>query len=107
LLLGLIHLTRRPFMTSRARDAAALGVAISGFLLVGPMQLFMPQAAAERFGGYVWLLLLTFYSLVLSLTVLLMRPRLIIYNIPRDQLRAILAQVLNGLDPDVRWAGDT
>lgn len=107
LLLGLLNLSRRPFITTGARDAAALGVAVAGFVVIGPMELFMPLSALDRFGGYVWLLLLTFYALCLSLTVLTMRPRLVIYNTDLDSLRPILSHVSATLDPEVRWAGDS
>jgi hypothetical protein len=106
LLVGLINLSGRPFITSGARDTAALGVAISGFIVAGPMELFLPNAAATRFGAFVWLLLLAFYGLCLTLLVLLHRPRLIIYNVSADQLRPALAGVVAELDKEARWAGD-
>ncbi len=106
LLLGAINLSRRPFLVSGTRDAAALSLAISGFVIVGPMELFFPNAAAMRFGPYVWVLLLAFYALCVVLVLLLLRPRLIIYNISADQLRPILAELVEQLDSDARWAGD-
>ncbi len=106
LLLGFINLSNRPFLTTGARDIAALGMAIAGFVLVGPMELFLPEAASNRFGGWVWLLLLAFYGLCLTLVVLLMRPRLVIYNANPEQLRAILSGVVKELDDDARWAGE-
>jgi hypothetical protein len=107
LLVGMINLSRRPFLTTGARDVAAIGVAISGFIAAGPMELFLPEAAADRFGPYVWLLLLAFYGLCLTLLVLMMRPRLVIYNANPEQLRSILSEVVNELDSDARWAGDS
>jgi hypothetical protein len=107
LLVGIINLSRRPFLTTGARDVAAIGVAISGFIAAGPMELFLPEAAADRFGPYVWLLLLAFYGLCLTLLVLMMRPRLVIYNANPEQLRSILSEVVNDLDSDARWAGDS
>ena len=107
LLLGAINLSRRPFVTTGARDLAALGVAVCGFVVAGPMELFLPEAAARRFGPFVWLLLLAFYGLCLTLWVLLMRPRLVIYNISVDQLRPILASVVVEVDKEARWAGDS
>jgi hypothetical protein len=38
---------------------------------------------------------------------LLLRPRLVIYNIRADQLRPILADLVERLDPAARWAGDS
>ncbi len=106
LLLGVLNLSRRPFLVSGARDTAALGLAVSGFVVVGPIELFFPDAAAVRFGPLVWLLLLVFYSLCVVLVVLTLRPRLILYNISVDQLRPVLADLVDQLDPDARWAGD-
>jgi hypothetical protein len=107
LLLGLINLSHRPLLTTGARDLAALGVALSGLAVVGPLELFMPEAAAARFGQYVWLLLLAFYGLGVTFLVLLLRPRLVIYNISAEELRPAMAHVIAALDPGARWAGDS
>ncbi len=107
LLLGSLNLSRRPFLTTGARDTSALGLAISGFVVAGPMELFLPESAAVHFGGYIWVLLLGFYVLCLTLLVLLLRPRIIIYNVTADQLRPTLADVVSELDPDARWAGES
>jgi hypothetical protein len=107
LVLGFIHLSTRPFVTTGTRDLGALGLALCGLIVAGPMELFLPEAATNRFGGYVWLLLLAFYGLCLTLIVLLMRPSLIIYNVHPNQARAVLAEVVAELDSDARWAGDS
>ena len=112
LLLGLLNLSARPFLTTGDRDTAALGLAVSRFVVAGPMELFFPEAAATKLaelgiGGFVWLVLLGFYGLCLLLLVLALRPRIVIYNVTVDQLRPILAEVVAGLDPDARWAGDS
>lgn len=107
LLLGLINLLRRPIVVTGAKDTAVLAMALTGLMVIGPLELFMPQAAAMRFGGYVWLLLLSFYGLSISLALLLSRPRLVIYNISSEQLRPILGEVVPALDSQARWAGDS
>jgi hypothetical protein len=104
--LGWINLLRRPHLTSGARDTAALALALSGLVAIGPMELLMPVAAANQFGPYVWLLLATLYLLGVVLGVLLMRPRLVIYNCTLDQLRPALAETVAELDHDARWAGE-
>lgn len=106
LLLGLINLSSRPLVTSGGRDLAALALGISGLVLVGPMALFLPEVAVERFGGYVWLLLLGLYALLVVLLMLILRPRLVLYNMTAEQLRPTLASVVSELDPDARWAGE-
>jgi hypothetical protein len=106
-LLGLINLSSRPLVTTGGRDTASLAVAISGFVVAGPMELFLPERAAHHFGGYVWLLLLGLYALVVILLVLVLRPRLVIYNITGERLRPILADVVKELDDDARWVGES
>ncbi len=107
LLLGLINLARRPLVVSGVRDLAVLGVALAGLILIGPVELFFPGSAAIVFGAYVWILLVALYALLVLLVVMLVRPRLVIYNITPDELRPILADVALRLDADARWAGDS
>ena len=107
LVLGVLNLSSRPFLTTGARDTAALGLAIAGFAVAGPMELFLPEKAAVEFGPFVWVLLLALYFLGLLLVVLLIRPRLVIYNTTGEQLRPVLAEVVARLDSDARWAGDS
>jgi hypothetical protein len=107
LLLGLINLSTRPFLTTGLRDGAALAIAISGLAMVGPLRLLVPDAAVYRFGGFVWLMLLALYALGATLTLLLMRPRLVVYNMTIDQLRPVLASVVERVGDQPRWAGDS
>ncbi len=104
-LLGLVNLSRRPLIISGTRESLSLGLALMGLVIVGPMQLFMPQEAAVRFGEFVWLLLLGFYLLCLSLLIMLSRPRLIVYNIPAAELRVALDAAARRIDADTLWAG--
>ena len=106
LLLGGVHLTRRPLVVSGLRDTAALGVAVAGLILVGPVEMLLPYASVAVFGASVWLFVVTLYALGLILVLLTMRPRLVVYNITMEQFRPILAEVVQELDPEARWAGD-
>jgi len=105
--LGLMHTSRRPRVVTGTLDAAVLALAVSGLIVVGPLELFMPTAAAAQFGIYVWVLLLSFYGLSVSFLILLSRPRLVIYNVTLDELRPFLADVAKQLDDQCRWAGDS
>jgi len=107
LLLGAINLSRHPFAVSGTRDTATLGLAVSGLMILGPMELFIPAATALRFGPYVWILLTLLYALGLVLLLLVSRPRLVVYNISPGELRPILADVVARLDAEARWAGDS
>ena len=107
LLLGLISLSSRPFLTSGFRDGAALAMAVAGFIIVGPLRLFVPATAIFRFGPFVWPMLLALYGLGAILALLLLRPRLVVYNVTLDQFRPILASVVQEVDDQARWAGDS
>jgi hypothetical protein len=108
LLLGILNMSRRPFITTGTRDLYVLGLGLSGFFVIGPLALFMPERAARVFGGYgIWILLLIFYSLCLTLCVLLARPRLVIYNITLEQLRPLLNNLINRLELEHHWAGES
>lgn len=104
-MLGLVNLSPRPLVVNGTREAIALGLALVGLVIVGPMQLFLPEAAAAQFGPLVWALLFGFYALCLTLCVMVMRPRLVIYNVTPEQLRPVLAEVARRLDHDSAWAG--
>ena len=41
------------------------------------------------------------------MVLLTLRPRLVVYNIFIDELRLVLADLVERLDPDGRWAGDS
>jgi len=108
LLLGTINLSRRPLLVEGCRDAFALGLAVSGLVVIGPMELFFPfMAARSYYVAVVWSLLIGIYFLWLVLLVLMLRHRLVIYNISAEELRPILAQLMVELDPEARWAGDS
>lgn len=101
-----INLRRKPTLLSGASDTAGLGLGVVGLIIIGPMELFMPDAAAARFGSYAWLFMVGLYGMVLILSLLTLRPRLVIYNISSDELRAVLGETVERLEPEARWAGD-
>jgi len=107
LLLGTVNLSRRSLLVSGGRDAAALALAVAGLVVVGPMELFFPFESTVVLGVFTWVFVLALYVLSVVLWLLLLRPRLVIYNISADKLRPVLAEVVNQLDPDARWAGDS
>lgn len=107
LLLGVVNLRRTPLLVSGAGDLAALGTALTGFVFVGPIELFQPTAVAAELGNLVWLFCLGFYWGSLALAVLVLRPRLVVYNASLEELRPVVAEAVSQVDPDARWAGDS
>lgn len=105
--IGLINAAKRPIVVSGVRDTIGLGLALAGLMIVGPLEMFMPQGATSLFGPFIWLLLISFYALIVTFILLNERPRIIVYNVPAEVLHPLVAQVAQSLDSDSRWAGDT
>ncbi len=106
--LGAINLSSRPLVTTGARDLMAMGLAVAGLVVAGPMELFFPEKAAGAFGATAsWSLMLVFYALVVACLALMTRPRLVIYNVTSEQLLPVLEEVLGKIDPKFRWVGST
>jgi hypothetical protein len=104
IVLGAINLRRRVFVTSGIRDLGALGLALSGLVLIGPVRLFFP---AELISGPLqWGLVTAMYFSTLVLLLLFARPRVVVYNVLAAQLHPVLTEVLQALDGDVRRFGD-
>ena len=106
-LIGWLNLSKRPFVTSGARDILALSLALSGLVAIGPIELFMPERAAALMGAKIWLPLIMLYMLVASLISMVMKPRIVVYNVSSDEIRPIVGGVVSELDQDARWAGDS
>jgi hypothetical protein len=106
LLLGLWNLGRRPRLMSGTSDAALMGVGLAGLIAVGPMNLFLPDDAVDRFGIFAWPLLFALYGLSVILYILVARPRLIISNVSAEEVRRLLEAVAVRIDPSTKIAGD-
>jgi hypothetical protein len=104
LVLGLVHLRRRPLAVSGPLDSAALAGGLVGLVLIGPIPLIEPAVHAGRWG---WMLLVIVGLTALAVGVLASRPRIVVYNVSLEQMRPIVAEVVLGLDPSTRWAADT
>lgn len=104
--LGAIHLRGRPLVLSGSADVSMLAVGLVGFLIAGPLELFFPSAPAFP-GPLVWAAMLLAYGLLTTLWNLLSRPRLVVYNLTAEQLRAILTEIAVRVDGQARWAADS
>jgi hypothetical protein len=104
LLLGGLHVRRRPMIFSGPFDAVMLAAAVSGLVVAGPLALLQPAA-----GTSVWtaVVLLLAFVLLVAFALLAARPRLVVYNVGIDQLRPIIVELVTGLDGSARWAGET
>lgn len=107
LALALRYLSRRPSVVSGGRDLAALALGLSGLLLIGPVELLLPDEAQARFGAWVWPMLGALYVLIWLLVLLLQFPRLVIYNASQQQVRHWLTVAVRELDAQASFAGNS
>ncbi len=105
LVLGMLHLRRRPKVVSGSRDLACLGLAMIGLFLIGPAELFFPQAAFNLFGVSVWIALIILYLFILLFAILNAKPCLIVFGLDVELLTLRVDQVLQQLDPATQWLG--
>lgn len=105
--LGVLNLRRRPVVTTGAADLTALGVAMTGFVFVGPIELLRPQSLTAELGNGVWLIGIGLYWTAVTLAALVLRPRLVIFNASLEELRPVVAEAVGQVDPDARWAADS
>jgi hypothetical protein len=106
-LIGSLNLSRFAFVTNGTRDFLALSLATFGLVAVGPIELFMPEASAAYFRGWIWGPIFILYLLVAVLIAMVSKPRIVVYNVTLDQLRPVLDRVASELDSEYRWAGDS
>ncbi len=106
LLIGSVNLSRRPILAPGGRDFFTLALGLFGVFLVGPIEYLLPERVLSYYGAIAWLMATALYFLWTIVAVLTMRPRLIIYNISADKLRPILAEAVEKIDEEARWAGD-
>ena len=102
--IGLLHVRRRPVALSGHVDATLLALGITGMVVAGPLALLQPGAGLSAWATAVLVLA---FAVVVAGGVLAARPRMVIYNVGLDQLRPVVASVAASLDPTARWAGET
>jgi hypothetical protein len=106
LLMGSLRLRNRPLVTSGWRDMLTLGIACSGLVAVGPMQLFFPTHAASIWPGWVWVPMFGLYILGVLVLTMWSRPRLIAYGMSKQQFQQLLLNAAQSIDPNASWFGE-
>lgn len=106
ILIGVLRLRTRPLITSGWRDTLTLGIAASGLIALGPMQLFFPVQAAARWHVWVWVALFALYTLGLMMLLFSCKPRLVAYGMDDQQFSTALLAAASEVDAQAHWNGD-
>ncbi len=106
ILVGGLRLRTRPLVTTGWRDTLTLGIAASGLIAIGPMQLFFPAQAAARWHAWVWLALFVLYALGLLMLLLSCKPRMVAYGMDGEQFVEALLRAARQVDEQAHWQGE-
>jgi len=106
IMVGGLRLRKRPLVTTGWRDTLTLGIAASGLIAIGPMQLFFPEQAAARWQAWVWLALFALYALGLLMLLLSSKPRLVAYGMDEHQFLETLLCAAREVDEQAKWQGE-
>ncbi len=104
--LAMLRWRKHPTLLSKSFDLLLLGMACSGLVAVGPLELFFPRAAYSVAGNWVWLVLLALYFLSLLLVVFNAPPGVVAYGMDRRSLRSAICQHLESAQIPHQWQGD-
>lgn len=100
--ISFVRVSGRIYVSTGGKEIAALALAVSGMLIVGPVELFFPMAAATVFGPLVWGILALFYMLCVSLFVIGATPKIIVYGSNADGLLEPLLNAARALDENAQ-----
>ena len=106
LIVGGLQLRRCSTVISGFADTLMLGFAIGGLAMVGPLDLFVPEIAAYRFGSALRLLLLVLYVLIVLLVAMARRPRMVVLNASESRVLETLRELTRELDDRTTWSGN-
>lgn len=99
LVFALIRISGKSWVLTGGLDTAAVLFAISGLVVVGPMELFFPKATAYLMGAWVWVPLVLLYFLFGCLFVISSRTKLVVYGRTSEPLFDALVRASRSIDP--------
>lgn len=106
MVMGLLALRDRPTILTTGQETLLIGFALSGFVMIGPIELFFPTGAYAALGSWVWLLLVALYCLVVLLIALQRAPGWTIVGMDTDEFRTFFENALQEGSVDCKWMGN-
>ena len=106
LVMGCLALKKTPTLLTSGQEALLVGFALSGFALIGPIELFFPTGAHANLGQWVWLLLMALYFLIVLLFALQRSPSWTMLGLSCKQLQLLIDQALIDQSIEHSWLGN-
>lgn len=104
-LVGYLYQRPHPMLINAAQDTLLFGMGAVGLIVIGPMELFFPNAAYSLLGAWTWFFLLCLYGFVVLFVALNRRPQWTLYGSSASAMRGILGRVLEERDIAHSWEG--
>ncbi len=105
--IAILHLRSKPTVVTSGQEVLLLGFAVSGFAMIGPMELFFPTSSYAALGEWVWVLLAALYFFFVLLASLLSRSSLTVVGLSPDRLQESLVTALATEDiEEIGWASN-
>ncbi|MFN6127977.1 MAG: hypothetical protein ACK6DC_22735 [Planctomycetota bacterium] len=104
-LIGYLYQRANPMLINAAQDTLLFGLGSVGLVLIGPMELFFPNAAYSLLGSWTWFFLLCLYAFIVLFVSLNRRPQWTLFGASSSALRGILARVLDEEKIQHEWHG--
>jgi hypothetical protein len=94
---------REPTLLNSTQDTLLLGMGCVGLAVIGPMELFFPNAAYSVLGEWTWCFLLGLYFFIVLFVSLNRKPNWTLYGMDLDSSRALLNQAMDAEGIEYEW----
>lgn len=94
---------KRPTLLNAAQETMMLGMGCVGLAVIGPMELFFPNAAYSVLGEWTWAFLLGLYFFVVLFISLNRRPYWTIYGMNTVALQSLVTRTLQEEGLGYEW----
>ncbi|MDR1959179.1 MAG: hypothetical protein LBQ54_09095 [Planctomycetaceae bacterium] len=98
---------RRSRLVTGQRDLTALALGMIGFVMIGPVMLFLPVDALGFWKIRMWPMIAVLYSLLVIILSAMFPPRLVIYNTTPEKIRLVLETAALLLGQEFQWLGNS
>lgn len=102
-LIGYLYQRSHPMLINAAQDTLLFGLGVVGLMVIGPLELFFPNAAYSLLGAWTWFFLLCLYAFIVLFIALNRRPQWTLYGSNAEGLRGILSRVLEEQNIEHSW----
>jgi len=103
LLIATLLYRSRPTLLNAVQDTMLLGMGCVGLAVIGPLELFFPNAAYSVLGEWTWAFLLGLYFFIVLFAALNRSPSWTMYGLDCDSFQSLLNAALSSEEIPYQW----